>query len=110
MNLPSPIQAYFDADESNDGEALIHAFAPDAVVDDEGQSHTGRQAIGAWWREAKAKYQPVIEPLETDEQDEAINVRARVTGQFPGSPAMLTFAFRLRRITSRYDRHWTIGA
>ena len=57
MNLPSPIQAYFDADKSNDGEALIRAFAPDAVVKDEGRSHAGRQAIAAWWRETKAKYQ-----------------------------------------------------
>ena len=64
MNLPSPIQTYFDADRSNDGEALIHAFAPDAVVNDEGQSYAGHQAIDAWWREAKAKYQHVIEPLE----------------------------------------------
>ena len=59
-----PIQAYFDADKSNDGEALVQAFAPDAVVKDEGQSHAGRHAIGAWWRDVKTKYQHVIEPLE----------------------------------------------
>ena len=45
MNLPSPIQAYFDADRSSDGEALIRAFAPDAVVEDEGRTYVGRQAI-----------------------------------------------------------------
>ena len=44
----------------------------------------------------KAKYQHVIEPLETAEQGDVTTVRARVTGQFPGSPAMLTFAFRLK--------------
>ena len=37
MKLPSPIRAYFDADKSNEGVALVHAFAPDAVVNDEGQ-------------------------------------------------------------------------
>ena len=63
MNLPSPIQTYFDADTSNDAEALIHAFAPDAVVNDEGQSYAGHQAIEAWWRAAKAKYRHVIEPI-----------------------------------------------
>jgi hypothetical protein len=47
MNLPSPIQTYFDADESNDGEALVRVFAPDAVVNDEGRSHAGLQAIEA---------------------------------------------------------------
>ena len=101
MNLPSPIQAYFHADKCNDAEALIHAFAPDAVVNDEGQSHAGHQAIDVWWRAAKAKYQHVIEPLAIDEKDDTTKVRAKVTGQFPGSPATLTFAFRLKgdRIT-----------
>ena len=94
MKLPSPIQTYFDADERND--ALIHVFAPDAVVKDEGQSYAGRQAIDAWWREVKAKYQHVIEPLEIGEKDDMTRVRARVTGQFPGSPVTRTFTFRLK--------------
>lgn len=97
MNLPSAIQAYFDADSSNDGAALIRAFAPDAVVNDEGQSHAGRHAIEAWWREGKAKYQQVIVPLEMVEKDDVTEVRAMVSGQFPGSPVTLTFAFRLNR-------------
>jgi len=95
MNLPSPIQAYFGADKSNDGEALIRAFAPEAVVNDEGRSHTGRRAIDAWWRDVKAKYQHVAEPLEVVEEHDVTKVRARVTGQFPGSPVTLTFAFQL---------------
>ena len=101
MNLPSPIQAYFDADERNDGETLIHVFASDAVVNDEGRSYAGRQAIEAWWRAVKAKYHHVIEPLEKAEGDDVTKVRAKVTGDFPGSPATLTFAFRLKggRIT-----------
>ena len=53
-------------------------------------------AIEAWWREVKAKYQHVIEPLEVVEKDDVTQVRARVTGQFPGSPVTLTFAFRLK--------------
>lgn len=96
MNLPSPIQAYFHADESNDGKALVDAFALDAVVNDEGRSHAGRQAIDAWWREVKRKYQHVTEPVEVTEKGDATNVRTRVTGQFPGSPVTLTFSFRLK--------------
>ena len=96
MNLPSPIQAYFDADKGNDGEALVHAFAPDAVVKDEGQSYAGHEAIDAWWREVKAKYQHAIEPLDVAEKDDVTRVRTKVTGHFPGSPVTLTFAFRLK--------------
>ena len=97
MNLPSPIQTYFDADRKNDGDVLIHVFAPDAVVKDEGQSYAGRQAIDAWWREAKAKYRHVIEPLDgITVMDDVTRVRTKVTGQFPGSPITRTFAFRLK--------------
>jgi hypothetical protein len=95
MKLPLPIQSYFDADEKMDSEALIRAFASDAVVNDEGQSHVGHNAIEAWWRAAKAKYQHLAQPLEAGEQEDVTTVRAKVTGQFPGSPARLIFAFRL---------------
>jgi hypothetical protein len=95
MKLPSPIQAYFGADERNDGEALIQAFAPDATVKDEGRSYAGLQAIGAWWRETKDKYQTVLEPLEVGDENDVTAVRARVTGQFPGSPVMMSFMFQL---------------
>lgn len=97
MNLPSPIQAYFEADQHQDGEAFIGAFAPDAVVIDEGRTYAGRQAIDAWWRAAKAEFQYAVEPLEVDEEGDVTEVRAKVTGQFPGSPATLTYVFRLER-------------
>jgi len=95
MALPSPIQTYFEADMAGDSGAPGRAFAPDAVVRDEGETHVGVAAIDAWWRAAKAKYQHAAEPLEFDARDDVTSVRARVTGQFPGSPATLTFAFRL---------------
>ena len=102
MNLPSPIQAYFDADRIETAKLSIRAFARDAVVEDEGHSYAGHQAIGAWWRETKEKYQTVMEPLEISEEDDVTKVIARVTGHFPGSPAMINFAFRLNgdQITS----------
>lgn len=96
MDLPSPIRTYFDSDERHDSAALIHAFAPDAIVKDEGQSYTGRAAIGVWWRESKARYQHVLEPLEVSGKNDVTRVRTRVTGLFPGSPVTLTFAFRLK--------------
>jgi hypothetical protein len=95
MNLPFPIQTYFDADRSSDGGALIHVFAPDGVVKDEGRSHAGRPAIDAWWRDVKNRYQHVTEPLEAAGHGDLTKVRASVTGQFPGSPAVLTFTFQL---------------
>ena len=97
MRMPSAVQAYFDANSTDDGAALVRAFSPDAVVHDEGQSHAGRRAIETWWREAKAKYQHVIVPLEVIAKDDVTQIRARVSGQFSGSPVTLIFAFRLDR-------------
>ncbi|MBP7339620.1 nuclear transport factor 2 family protein [Niveispirillum sp.] len=107
MNLPSPIQAYFDADKHGNEAAMAQAFAPDAVVKDEGHAYAGTQAIIAWWHETKEKYRTVLEPLEMNEEDGAITVRAMATGQFPGSPAMLAFLFRLE---SGRISHLEIGA
>lgn len=92
MKLHPSIRSYFEADTATP----LDAFSIDAVVEDEGHRHVGHAAIDAWWRDAKAKYQAVAEPLEVDSTDGAHEVRARVTGQFPGSPITLTFAFRVK--------------
>lgn len=95
MTLPAPVQTYFDADDAAGAAAPIGAFAPDAVVKDEGRTHVGHAAIEAWWRAAKAQYQHRAEPCGILEERGLTIVRARVTGRFPGSPALLTFAFQL---------------
>jgi hypothetical protein len=95
MKLPAPVQTYFDADKADGDAAPTGAFAPDAVVKDEGGTHVGHDAIEAWWRAAKAQYQHAAEPCEILEEQGLTIVRARVTGRFPGSPALLTFAFLL---------------
>lgn len=96
MNLPSPIRTYFDADGRLDGNAPMSAFAPDATVVDEGHAYRGLEAIETWWRKAKAKSQYIARPIAITGQDEVTEVRATVSGSFPGSPADLTFAFRLK--------------
>ncbi|MDQ0314999.1 nuclear transport factor 2 family protein [Amorphus orientalis] len=95
MNLPQPIETYFNADSRNDAEAVLQVFLTDAIVKDEGKTHRGCQEIEAWWRAAKAQYQPVAKPLDCTNEHDEYRVRAQVTGNFPGSPAVLTFAFRL---------------
>lgn len=95
MQLAVPIHTYFTASAPQDGDALAAAFAPDAIVHDEGQSHQGPQAIRDWWLAAKAKYRHHAEPLEVAEAGGKTVVKAKVTGDFPGSPAVLTFTFGL---------------
>lgn len=95
MQLPDPIARYFEADATPGGAAPVALFAPEARVFDEGETHVGRAAIAAWWQQAKQKYRHRAEPLECLEVDGVSRVRARVSGAFPGSPAVLSFAFTL---------------
>lgn len=101
MHLPLPIERYFEADNRGDAERLLVAFAPDAMVKDEGVTYRGHSEIASWWRKAKAKYQHSAAPLHAEGEGAATKVRATLTGKFPGSPAVLTFAFDLEgdRIT-----------
>ena len=92
MQLPALLQTYFTA---TDADILARAFAADAVVHDEAQTHRGPEAIGAWWSASRAKYRHRAEPLDLTETADKTIVRARVTGDFPGSPAVLTFRFGL---------------
>jgi len=47
LKLPEPIAAYFNADR-RDGEAVARCFTKQAVIKDEGQTHSGPAAIKAW--------------------------------------------------------------
>ncbi|MBU1307242.1 MAG: nuclear transport factor 2 family protein [Alphaproteobacteria bacterium] len=95
MNLPLPIAAFFEADTNLDGAAPISAFAANAAVTDEGQTHLGHAAIANWWRAAKRKYRHTAQPLDMRQSNGSTEVRTMVTGDFPGSPAPLTFVFTL---------------
>lgn len=95
MQLPDPIQSFFDAEPSKSSNPLADAFAADAIVRDEGNSYRGLPQIDAWWHAAKRKYEHHAVPFEIRDVDGLVQVRAIVTGQFPGSPATLTYRFDL---------------
>lgn len=96
MDMPEIVNMFFEADSQNDAEALSKTFALDAVVEDEGARHDGRAAIREWWLAAKKAAQFFTEPLESTSDGAMTFVRARVSGQFPGSPVTLAYAFTLK--------------
>lgn len=94
--LPEPIAAYFAADK-RDVEAIARCFTNDAVVKDEGHTHTGIAAIRRWKAETSTKYTYTSEPFALERNDGMTIVTSRLTGDFPGSPVDLRFFFRLER-------------
>lgn len=89
MNLPKPVAAYFAA------SVCPECFALDAVVRDEGKTHQGRAAIQQWQEESAKAYDATSEPFAAEDKDGQLVVSSRVSGNFPGSPVNLSFAFRL---------------
>jgi hypothetical protein len=92
-DLPNNLVRYFAAQNNHDAEGMTACFAPEAEVHDEGHSYIGRDAILDWKVETIAKYGIGIEPLSATDQGTTLTVIARVTGNFPGSPANLTYDF-----------------
>jgi hypothetical protein len=93
--LPRPIATYFAADRANDLDALSQVFADDALVHDEAHDYRGIAAIRAWKHESQETYQYTVEVLDATVAAPSTVVRARLTGNFPGSPAELTYTFTL---------------
>jgi hypothetical protein len=94
MNIfPEPIATYFTG--QHNPEVLEQCFTKQAVVKDEGHTYTGIPAIQAML----ARHRPnttlrrcrSLWPRRTARQA----VRANVSGNFPGSPIVLSYRFRL---------------
>src|SRR3954454_4272004 len=94
INLPKPILAYFAAD-SGDSEAVALCFTDNAVVKDEGHTYRGSAAIKQWKTESSKKYTYTNDHLASVEEGGKIIVTSRLSGNFPGSPIDLRYAFGL---------------
>jgi uncharacterized protein (TIGR02246 family) len=93
--LPPPLAAYYEAKNRHDTDAMLAPFAEDAVVRDEGQEHRGRAAIRTWMEHTTRKYRVTVDVRQVEPIDGRLIVSGLVSGDFPGSPAMLRYAFTL---------------
>jgi hypothetical protein len=93
LDLPEPLPRYFAAQNALDADLMTDCFETDATVHDEGGTYIGSKAIRGWKHDTIAKYGISIDPLEATQQDGKTVVVARVEGNFPGSPANLTYTF-----------------
>lgn len=93
LRLPIILQRYFEAQNAHDIEAMVACFALDAAVRDEGHDIRGTEAVRAWKKETSANYRITAEPLECRVEAGSTVVVVKVSGNFPGSPANLTYRF-----------------
>ncbi|MHC1790385.1 nuclear transport factor 2 family protein [Solidesulfovibrio sp.] len=93
--LPQAVAAYFQLSNAADLTSLKHCFTETAIVRDEGREHQGHAAIQAWMAAARQHYRFTTEIGESETLVDAIRVRTRISGNFPGSPVTLDQVFTL---------------
>ena len=94
MNLPKVIIHLAQAQNNFDSHAYANCFSENAVVFDEGKTHNGKTEIQQWIEKANQDYKATMKTLEYSESDEIL--KAEVTGNFPGSPIVLAYHFKLK--------------
>lgn len=95
INLPAVVAAYFQAENAHDAAGVAQCFSADGEVRDEHHVHRGRAAITEWKRASSARYAATVAPLACTLTAEGCVARGEVSGNFPGSPVLLDFAFNI---------------
>ena len=95
LKLPKAIAAFVHAENSGDVDSISECFVPGATVRDEGHFYEGLPAIKAWTARLKKKYKQTVTPLEFRTSDGTATLKARLSGEFPGSPVTADFHFAL---------------
>lgn len=94
MNLPKVVEELIKTQNDFDGNAYAQCFTETAVVFDEGKTHTGKKEIEQWIDKANKDYRATMKPLDYSETEQTL--KAEVSGNFPGSPLVLTYHFDIR--------------
>jgi len=94
-DIPEVVSAYFDADQTNDVDALNHIFSDAAIVEDDGSLYRGIAEIRTWLLAMKEKYQYSLEIINVSNTGHISTVLTQGSGNFPNSPVKLKFQFTL---------------
>jgi SnoaL-like domain len=96
IKIPASVDNYLAADKDSDLDKLSQCFTKDARVHDDDHEYEGLEAIRSWKVQSNAKYRYVVEPLRAAVTEKNVKLHARLTGDFPGSPAELDYTFVLQ--------------
>jgi hypothetical protein len=95
MHLPKVITDLVTTQNNFDSAAYAACFSGTAVVFDEGKTHRGRKEIAQWIQEANQKYRATMEPVDFGENGTESLLTANVSGNFPGSPIVMTYHLQI---------------
>src|SRR5258706_5694863 len=95
LDVPERVWAFLAIEEVKDVEALSRCFTEDGIVHDEGRDYRGRDSIRQWKQEVDTKYRYILQTVNAQTHGDEVTVRARLTGEFPGSPVELDHIFTL---------------
>ena len=93
--LVPTIAAYVHASNARDPDALVACFTPQAVVTDEGHTHRGGEEFREWAARTQAAFSFTLEVANVGAQGSETIATCQVSGDFPGSPIELNYAFTL---------------
>ncbi|PCG15195.1 MULTISPECIES: nuclear transport factor 2 family protein [Sphingomonas] len=93
--LPTPIANYVAANARLDADAMLSAFAADAVFLDNGKRFEGRDQIRALFEKEVIPAKAVFTPDVIRREGAAVVVEGPAQGDFPGSPLRFTYRFLL---------------
>lgn len=93
MNLPKVVADLVETQNSFDSVAYAHCFSETAVVFDEGKTHHGKKEIEQWIADSNERYRATMKPISFEENETESFLKAETSGNFPGSPIVLTYHF-----------------
>ncbi len=94
--LPAPILGYLAAHVARDADAALRAFAPTAVIVDDGTTHRGTDEIRRFLSEAGAEFSYTTDLVGAERVDGARwVVTNRLEGDFPGGVVDLRYRFAM---------------
>ena len=96
MNLPTVVTDIVKAQNEFDSAAYAACFSESAVVFDEGKTHHGRKQIEHWIADSNERYRATMKPVSFEESETESLLKAEVSGNFPGSPLVLSYQLIIR--------------
>ena len=95
IELPKPIADYVEANARLDANAMLQAFAADAVFLDNGKRFAGHDQIRKLFEEEVIAVKAIFTPDSIRHEDHQVVVEGPAHGDFPGSPLRFTYRFTL---------------